>query len=144
MFPWRQSRYRRRQAITSSYFSCASRYRLRALEFDSRRYVLIYRHLYIMLRRRDASVPGPHTALRMVVACATSLCVTSLSFATYPCFFRVQLSPVFVWYFTQIGVHNARPIIPISNYFFLRMDAKFHLQNFVHPNEAKVSLSYRE
>jgi len=95
-------------------FPCLHRYRRQTFLFSlcltllppnitvaSRRCVLIYRHLYIMLRRRDAGVPGPHIALRMVVPCATSLCVTSPSFTSYPCFFHVQLSPIFAGYFIR-------------------------------------------
>jgi len=48
------------------------------IRVDSRRCVLIYRHLYIMLRRRDAGVPGPHTALWMIVPCSILVYVSPL------------------------------------------------------------------
>lgn len=101
--------------------------------------VLIYRHLYIMLRRRDAGVPGPHTVLRMIVPCATSLCVTSPSFVSHPSFFHVQLSPVFARYFIQTAfrINDRQSLTPMTNSFLPKdfANAKSHFQNLVHPNK---------
>lgn len=71
----------------------------------SRRYVLIYRHRSIMLRRRDASVPGPHTALRMVVDASH---VSPLPRSPWPCFLippRVSTARA-LWLRLTGDVHN--------------------------------------